>query len=276
MQIFNLKYVQILSIIIILLFMNFVNILCLKYEEEDNYEDSNAETGNNEMYEGHLEPVTIGSSVKLQHSTTDYLLHSHDINWGSGSGQQSITAYHSFGDANSLWQIYTSSENHTKTYQHAAPIKCNDIIRLFHVTTRKWLHSHNGHRSPISQKQEVTGYGRDISHSDSGDNWKVICTHKNKLLNDYWRRGENILLQHVNTQYYLFSSKKYAFTDENCRNCPIIGQYEVSCNEKKVKGSMWKSSHGFYFRPFDFDENSEKYERVDIKNNNNDKRKTDL
>lgn len=268
---FNLVYFRVLAIIIVVLFLQFANISCVKYEEDENYEDTANEHNHDDMYEGYLEPVTIGSSIKLQHSTTEHLLHSHDINWGSGSGQQSVTAYHSLGDANSLWQVYTSYENHTKTYKHASAIKCNDIIRLFHINTRKWLHSHSGHRAPISSKQEVTCYGRDVGFSDHGDNWRVICTHKNKQLNDYWRRGEDVLLQHVSTQNYLFTSKKYAFTDENCRNCPIIGQYEISCNDKKVKGSKWKTSHGFYFRPFDFDENNVKYERIDIKNAKNEK-----
>ena len=39
------------------------------------------------------EPVTCGSAIKLVHEETNYELHSHDINYGSGSRQQSVTAH---------------------------------------------------------------------------------------------------------------------------------------------------------------------------------------
>ena len=35
--------------------------------------------------------ITYGSVIKLQHTESKYYLHSHQINWGSGSGQQSVT-----------------------------------------------------------------------------------------------------------------------------------------------------------------------------------------
>lgn len=37
--------------------------------------------------------LTYGSVVKLQHVDSKYFLHSHQINWGSGSGQQSVTGH---------------------------------------------------------------------------------------------------------------------------------------------------------------------------------------
>jgi len=36
--------------------------------------------------------LTCGSSIKLKHKETKYWLHSHSINWGTGSGQQSVTS----------------------------------------------------------------------------------------------------------------------------------------------------------------------------------------
>jgi hypothetical protein len=39
------------------------------------------------------DPVTCGSAIKIIHEETSYLLHSHDINYGSGSRQQSVTAH---------------------------------------------------------------------------------------------------------------------------------------------------------------------------------------
>lgn len=139
----------------------------------------------------------------------------------------------------------------------ATPLHCNEIIRLRHVNTKKWLHSHGGHRAPISGKQEVTCYG-DENQSDTGDNWKIICT---KTSDEYWRRGEAFALQHIDTGYYLFSSRKSNFNDRNCRNCPIIGQLEIACSDKKVKGAKWITHHGFYFRPWDYDDDPSKYDK---------------
>lgn len=43
--------------------------------------------------------------IKLAHFGTKYLLHSHEIAYGSGSGQQSVTGYPTGDDANSLWIV---------------------------------------------------------------------------------------------------------------------------------------------------------------------------
>lgn len=49
--------------------------------------------------------VTCGSVVKLKHAATGYDLHSHEISYGSGSGQQSVTGFQDTSDANSLWVV---------------------------------------------------------------------------------------------------------------------------------------------------------------------------
>jgi dolichyl-phosphate-mannose--protein O-mannosyl transferase len=74
------------------------------------------------------------------------------------------------------------------------PIKCDSIIRLFHITTRKNLHSHD-FESPLSHNQEVSAYGDD-GIGDEGDLWKVVCTSRN----DYWLRNDGIRLQHLPTR----------------------------------------------------------------------------
>ncbi len=43
--------------------------------------------------------------VKLKHATSEYDLHSHEISYGSGSGQQSVTGYKDTSDAASLWAV---------------------------------------------------------------------------------------------------------------------------------------------------------------------------
>lgn len=43
--------------------------------------------------------------MKLKHVSTGYDLHSHEISYGSGSGQQSVTGFQDTSDANSLWVV---------------------------------------------------------------------------------------------------------------------------------------------------------------------------
>ena len=53
-------------------------------------------------------------------------------------------------------------------------IACGSKIRLEHVSTQHFLHSHNI-PAPISKFQEVSAY----NSPDTGDDWKVVCTNKN-------------------------------------------------------------------------------------------------
>lgn len=59
------------------------------------------------------EDVTCGSVLKLENVESSRLLHSHDISWGSGSRQQSVTAFEAHDDPNSLWMVKES---------HSAPM----------------------------------------------------------------------------------------------------------------------------------------------------------
>jgi len=76
------------------------------------------------------------------------------------------------------------------------PIKCGDTIRLQHLQTRLFLHSHY-FQSPLSSNQEVScfGDGRDSKDSgDDGDNWQVECSTEN------WRRDDPVRFKHSATQ----------------------------------------------------------------------------
>lgn len=48
--------------------------------------------------------VTCNSAVKLTHAS-GFKLHSHSVNYGSGSGQQSVTGFPENNDPNSLWAV---------------------------------------------------------------------------------------------------------------------------------------------------------------------------
>jgi len=187
--------------------------------------------------------ITYSSAIKLLHAQSSYRLHSHDIKWGSGSGQQSVTAVIDTGDSNSLWQVHPGLDAKQNLLTQAAgePVKCEATIRLLHSNTEKYLHSHGQHSAPVSARQEVTGFG-DFSSSDAGDNWVVECTKNAK----YWKKGKSVFLRHKQTRHYLSTSLRYKFTERNCRGCPIVNQLEVHAHGAKVKSTKWKSERGLY------------------------------
>lgn len=52
-----------------------------------------------------MRQVTCGSTIKLEHQGTRAQLHSHEIMYGSGSGQQSVTGNHAGNEAASYWIV---------------------------------------------------------------------------------------------------------------------------------------------------------------------------
>uniref|UniRef100_A0A7S0MRV7 MIR domain-containing protein n=1 Tax=Pyramimonas obovata TaxID=1411642 RepID=A0A7S0MRV7_9CHLO len=177
-------------------------------------------------------PVTCGSTVKLQHSGTKYRLHSHEVAYGSGSGQQSVTCYEGGDDANSYWTIQASTGPKANPCPQGTVLKHGDAIRLQHVQTKKWLHSHL-HQSPLSGNQEVSCYGNE-QNSDTGDNW-VVQLEKGSQ----WNKDDKVRLMHVDTSAYLGShDKKFGR--------PIAGQQEVCAFRSKNSNGLWMATEGIY------------------------------
>eukprot|EP00698_Gefionella_okellyi_P005959 TRINITY_DN15390_c0_g1_i1.p1 TRINITY_DN15390_c0_g1~~TRINITY_DN15390_c0_g1_i1.p1 ORF type:complete len:214 (-),score=8.17 TRINITY_DN15390_c0_g1_i1:27-668(-) len=177
--------------------------------------------------------VTCGSVIKLTHKSTGFKLHSHEIPYGTGSKQQSVTGFPGSDDANSYWIVRGP---HSKTCRDSEPIKCGSQVRLQHSNTRRNLHSHL-HNSPLSNQGEVSAYG-DEQSGDTGDNWRVDCDGK------FWARGESVRLVHVDTNKYLYSSTQFRYPQ------PIAGQQEISCSQRRSGGDTdWTADEGVYFAP---------------------------
>ena len=102
--------------------------------------------------------VTFGSAVKLYNRKRDVRLHSHEVKYGSGSGQQSVTGTPEPDDTNSYWVVTCPHGVTSLTCERGVAVKCDDVIRLRHQATRLNLHSHH-YESPLTQKQEVSAYG---------------------------------------------------------------------------------------------------------------------
>ncbi|KAK1360079.1 Stromal cell-derived factor 2-like protein [Heracleum sosnowskyi] len=174
--------------------------------------------------------ITYGSVIKLMHEKTKFRLHSHDVPYGSGSGQQSVTGFPNVDDSNSYWIVRPIPDTNEK---QGNTIKSGTIIRLQHMRTRRWLHSHL-HASPITGNMEVSCFGDD-GNSDTGDHWKLEIEGSGKS----WRQDQKVRLFHVDTQGYLHShDKKFSRT--------AGGQQEVCGVRLKRPDNIWMASEGVY------------------------------
>lgn len=174
--------------------------------------------------------ITYGSVIKLMHEKTKYRLHSHDVPYGSGSGQQSVTGFPNVDDANSYWVVRPMLDS---TAKQGDTITSGTIVRLQHMKTRKWLHSHL-HASPISGNLEVSCFGGE-TESDTGDYWRLEIEGSGKT----WRQDQRIRLRHVDTNGYLHShDKKYSRI--------AGGQQEVCGMRDKRADNVWLAAEGIY------------------------------
>eukprot|EP00842_Homolaphlyctis_polyrhiza_P001380 jgi/Hompol1/2242/HPOL_005898-RA len=188
------------------------------------------------IIEKQFESITCGSSIKLAHLATGYRLHSHEVKYGTGSGQQSVTGFPKGDDPNSYFVVYEafSSSNPSPCLRGRA-IRCGESIRLQHLATGKFLHSHGDIPSPISGNQEVSAFDR----PDTGDNWKVICVDPKSK---FWAREKPIQLEHEDTKRFLGSSRRYQFQNV------ITGQLEISARvAAKGDEEQWAVQEGVFF-----------------------------
>jgi len=188
------------------------------------------------IYESHgLQHVTCGSVIKLQNTYHRVRLHSHDVKYGSGSGQQSVTGTDQKEDVNSHWAI--RGPTNKKNCMRGEPVKCGQEVRLQHQTTLRNLHSHH-FTSPLSNSQEVSAFGEN-GEGDTGDVWKVICS------GDAWPRDDTVSFKHVDTGVFLGVSGRTF-------GRPINGQMEVIGVSMPDSTTKWKTAEGIFVHPSDF------------------------
>jgi dolichyl-phosphate-mannose--protein O-mannosyl transferase len=179
--------------------------------------------------------VTCGSVVKLLNANHKIRLHSHDVKYGSGSGQQSVTGTPQQEDVNSHWTIKGPEEY--DYCKRGEPVACGQKLRLEHLTTNRNLHSHH-FSSPLTNQQEVSAFG-EVGEGDTGDVWTVVCE------GDYWQRDEAVMFKHVDTGVYLGASGQTF-------GRPINGQMEIIGMTKADGSTKWRTQEGVYVHPSDF------------------------
>ncbi|KAJ0091472.1 hypothetical protein Patl1_12572 [Pistacia atlantica] len=191
----------------------------------DDWSPSSATAASSEGVE-----ITYGTTLKLMHERTKFRVHSHDVPYGSGSGQQSVTGFPNVDDSNSYWIVRPVPGTSAK---QGDTITTGTIIRLQHMRTRKWLHSHL-HASPISGNLEVSCFGGEHD-SDTGDYWRLMIEGSGKT----WKQDQRVRLQHVDTGGYLHShDKKYQRI--------AGGQQEVCGIREKRADNVWLAAEGVY------------------------------
>ncbi|QSQ20792.1 endonuclease/exonuclease/phosphatase family protein [Pyxidicoccus parkwayensis] len=171
--------------------------------------------------------ITYGTAAKLRHCNSGRALHSHLFNYGhpGSSGQQQVTAYEGF-DENDWWRI-RGPHGTDNSYRRGTPVYHGDIVRLVHRDTRRNLHSHSGHPSPVSNQQEVTCFGAETV-GDGNDNWRVEVEGGGA-----WTGGKRVRLIHVGTNYALHSHHGFKHPDWT-RN-----QQEVTCYNGRDENDWW-------------------------------------
>ncbi|KAI7979400.1 Stromal cell-derived factor 2-like protein [Camellia lanceoleosa] len=127
--------------------------------------------------------ITYGTVLKLMHEKTKVQLHSHEVPYGSGSKQQSVTGFPVVDYSNSYCIVRPQPETSAK---QGDVIKSGTIIRLQHMRTQRWLHSHL-YASPISGNLEVSCFGGN-TESDTGDYWSLLIEGSGKT----WKQDQRI------------------------------------------------------------------------------------
>ncbi|XP_030647372.1 stromal cell-derived factor 2-like protein 1 [Chanos chanos] len=186
---------------------------------------------NCEAHDSDSSYVTCGSLVKLLNTRHNVRLHSHDVKYGSGSGQQSVTGVESADDANSYWRIRGKPNS---PCQRGALIKCGQSIRITHMKTGRNLHTHH-FSSPLSNNQEVSAFGEN-GEGDDLDIWSVQCP------GTHWERDDAVRFKHVGTDVFL------SVTGEQYGH-PIRGQREVHGMPSPSPHNYWKVMEGVFIQP---------------------------
>ncbi|MGO8988034.1 MAG: MIR domain-containing protein [bacterium] len=116
--------------------------------------------------------VRYGSEIILRHRLTGYFLSAPGVPYGhpQTSAQDQVTCVNTV-NAKCLW-IVKPPHGYPDDYLYGHPVGNGALIRLENRASRKNLHSHLNHPSPVSHQFEITCFGNN-GVGDLNDNWKL-------------------------------------------------------------------------------------------------------
>jgi len=156
-------------------------------------------------------PLTCSSTIRIRNERIGFYLHSSELSYGSGSGQQIITGFDGDSDYNSLWTIKEEEgDDQSNMCRTGTKIKCGSFIRLEHMNTGRNLHSHAAFNSPVTGRQEVSAFGNQ-GDGDRGDNWQIECDSDD--VDGYIYGKTKFYLKHKDTGLYLYTDQGSKFTE---------------------------------------------------------------
>ena len=175
--------------------------------------------------------VAFGSVVTVKNNAFGGgLLHSHVQTYPGGSKQQQITCYH-HKDVNNDWRLVREEDRQGVDYSQDPIdfVKDGDTVRLQHIHTGRFLHSHPVEAPVTKGDFEVSGYGN-IDLADPNDLWVVEIESGRKSSDDK-------ILHSLGTQFRLRHKLLGCYLRAKNTHLPEWGfkQIEVTCNRKGVK-----------------------------------------
>lgn len=199
-------------------------------------------------------PVYYGSTITLRQARRDSpgFLHSHEALYPAGTKQQQVTIYH-HQDSNNEFVIrrpfvvgmtYTEADLEAPFEEEGLfRLRHGDQVRLLHVNTGRFLHSHN-EPAPVSTKKEhhceVSGYGHHATHfSDLNDNWTVHIVGANgEPLPHPPRREDSPPISALQHRLIFLHPLAGCVLHSNNKPLPEWGfrQGEVTCSREVRKG----------------------------------------
>lgn len=191
--------------------------------------------------------ITCGSVITLRHESTQTMLFSQQVQYGTGSGQQVVTGYPGKGYSHAYWLIrpahYASDDKNRKKSPSCQPgqaIKNGGVIRLQHVNTQGHLHSHL-HTSPLTRNQEVSCF----VGSDTGDNW-IVELLDNKDKSAVWSRENRVRFKHADTGKYLYMHPQARFGHPIPDHIEVCAMQNVAATDRN---SVFLTEEGLYRAP---------------------------
>lgn len=205
-------------------------------------------------------PLTYYSMIKLEHNMTKRYLSASQLSYEGGSHQMLTRASTKDYLAESIWTILPQNfslpdsnlnkigpEYLQNNHIHQGDrIKCNDIVQLYHTTSRGFLHTHD-FWSLLGKGFEVTSF----PEVDKGNWWSVRCLEDS----DWPVFGHSIKLQHVIKRCSIATDQRSSLPPQNG------GQFELYCSFNTHGPELsWKLVEGIFIDEQDTEEDEENEE----------------